>query len=108
VTGARISRGNGRLPDEMQGRWIDIDDPDGQLVVDGFEVSYRGRAVRHDYFTVSHDEGALCVDLGIDATDDEAQDTFARENVTNLVLDPEGAFHAYNVKFASEFERAES
>jgi hypothetical protein len=99
-------RGEGRLPDEMQGRWVDIEDPDGVLVVDGFEVSYRGHAVRHDYVTVSQEDGALCVELGIDATDTAAVDTFARENVTNLVIDPEGTFHAYNTEFASEFERA--
>jgi hypothetical protein len=106
MSGEKIIRGNGKLPDEMQGRWIDIDDPDGLLVVDGFDVSYRGQAVRHDHFSVSRIDGALCVDLGIDAT--ESEDAFARENVTNLVIDPDGAFHAYNVTFASEFERAEA
>jgi len=107
VSEERIMRGEGQLPDEMQGRWVDIDDPDGVLVVDGFDVSYQGQAVRHDYITVSQAKGALCVDLGIDATGIEAEDAFASENVTNLVLDPEGAFHAYNVNFASQFERAE-
>jgi hypothetical protein len=107
VSEERITRGNGCLPDEMQGRWVDIADP-GDLVVDGFDVSYCGQPVKHDYFTVSHIDGALCVDLGINATDIESEDTFSRENVTHLVIDPDGALHAYNVKFASTFERAEA
>ena len=103
----RITRGQGRLPEAMQGRWVDVDDPDGVLIVEEFDVSYLGQPVRHDYFTVAQIDGALCVDLGIGASDVETADTFARESVTHLVIDPEGAFHAYNVKFASEFERAD-
>jgi hypothetical protein len=31
-----------------------------------------------------------------------------RSNITGLVITPEGEFHAYNVKFASHFIRADS
>ena len=96
------------LPAEMQGRWVDVCEPDSELVVAGSQVSYRGMPVRHDHFVVDRIEGALRVDLGIDDTDLERADSFARENVTSLVVDPEGRFHAYNVKFASQFERAPS
>ena len=92
------------IPAEMQGRWIDVEEPGAELIVDGSSVTYRGQAVWHDHFTVSQVDGALCVDLGID--DADRLDSCARDNVTNLVIDPEGNFHAYNVKFAAQFVRA--
>ncbi len=101
----RILRGAGQLPDAMQGQWADVDEPGALLVIDGFDVSYQGRAVRHDFFTVSNADGALCVDLGIEAADDASLDSFASDNITNLVIDPDGDFHGYNVNFASQFER---
>ena len=92
------------LPAEMQGRWIDVEEPAAEMVIDGSSVIYCGQAVEHDHFMVSQVDGALCVDLGID--DADRLDSFARDNVTNLVIDPDGNFHAYNVKFAAQFERA--
>lgn len=87
----------------MQGHWLS---PDGEkLVVDGFDVTYRGQAVRHDHFTVEQQDGALVVDLGVD--DASRKDSFQRENVTGLVIDPDGEFHAFNTRFGSSFERVE-
>ena len=89
----------------MQGRWRDIDD-DYELVVDGFDVSYQGVPVRHDFFEVVQEDGALTVELGID--DASQEDSFQRENINGLVIDPDGQFHAYSVKIASTFERADA
>jgi len=94
------------LPDEMQGRWTDVEDPTSELIVQGGEVTCFGQPVAYDYKLTDAVDGALTVSLKID--DQAKEDTFQRANVTVLVITPEGDFHAYNVKFASQFERAES
>jgi hypothetical protein len=92
------------LPAEMQGRWIDADDPSAELVVSGGEVSCFGQTVEYDYKVVGEVKGALTVSLKIN--DEANDDTFQRTNITELVVTPEGEFHGYNVKFASQFVRA--
>ena len=92
------------LPAEMQGRWVDADDPSADLVVSGGEVSCFGQTVEYDYKIVGEDDGALTVSLKIN--DEANEDTFRRSNITELVVTPEGEFHAYNVRFASQFVRA--
>ena len=92
------------LPTEMQGRWVDAEDPSSELVVRGGEVSCFGQTVEYDYKLVGEDDGALTVSLKI--SDGTNEDTFQRSNITELVVTPEGDFHAYNVKFASQFVRA--
>ncbi|WP_119273874.1 hypothetical protein [Taklimakanibacter deserti] len=94
------------LPEEMQGRWIDVKDPTSELIVQDGEVTCFGKAVAYDYKLIDKEDGALCVSLKID--DQANEDTFQRANVTELVITPEGDFHAYNVKFASQFKPAES
>lgn len=91
------------LPAEMQGRWVDADDPSTKLVVSGGEVSCFGQTIGYDYKLVGEDDGALTVSLKLN--DETNADTFQRSNITELVLTPEGEFHAYNVKFASQFVR---
>ena len=93
------------LPEAMQGRWVDLDDPAGDLHIDGGEVRYRGRAVEYDFKIIGEDDGALTVDLKVN--DPARDDDFQRENLTGLVVDPEGNFHGFNTRFASEFARAE-
>jgi hypothetical protein len=91
------------LPTEMQGCWVDVEDPSSELVVTGGEVSFVGQGVEYDYKLIGEDDGALTVSLKVnDAT---KEDTFQRSNITELVVTPEGDFHAYNVKFASQFVR---
>jgi len=90
------------LPAPMQGRWQDVDEGCA-LVVDGFDVSYRDIPVAHDFFHVTETEGALTVSLGVD--DPQREDSFQRENIAGLVIDPEGRFHGYNTRFAATFER---
>ena len=92
------------LPSEMQGRWIDADDPSSVLVVNGGEVTCFGQAVGYDYKLIDEDEGAVTVSLKVNNEADE--DTFQRSNITELVVTPDGEFHAYNVRFASQFVRA--
>lgn len=92
------------LPSEMQGRWADVEDPSSELIVKGGEIICFGQAVLYDYKVIDSDEGALTVSLKVD--DDAREDTFQRSNITDLVITPDGDFHAYNVKFASQFERA--
>jgi len=91
------------LPTEMQGRWVDVEDSRSELVVSDGEVSCFGQTVEYDYKLVGQDDGALTVSLKIN--DEANEDTFQRSNITELVVTPEGDFHAYNVKFASEFVR---
>ena len=92
------------IPDEMQGRWTDIEDPNSELIVDGGQITYLGQTVSYDYKLIGREDGALTVSLKID--DEVNEDSFQRTNITELVVTPEGDFHAYNVRFASQFERA--
>jgi hypothetical protein len=92
------------LPPEMQGRWIDAEDPSSELVVSDGEVRCFGQTVEYDYKLVGEDDGALTVSLKIN--DEADEDSFQRRNITELVVTPEGDFHAYNVRFASQFVRA--
>jgi hypothetical protein len=94
------------LPVEMQGRWIDVEDGTSELIVQGGEIICFGETVSYDYKLVDTDDGALTVSLKIN--DPVAEDTFQRANFTELVVTPDGEFHAYNVKFASQFAREES
>jgi hypothetical protein len=91
------------LPTHMQGRWSDAEDSSTELIVDGGEINCFGQVVEYDYKIVDEINGALTVSLKIEAESDE--DNFQRRNVTGLVVTPDGEFHAYNVKFASRFER---
>jgi len=92
------------LPPEMQGRWIDADNPITELVIDVGEVTCFGQIVEYDYKLIDEDDGALSVSLKV--KDEAREDDFQRANFTELVITPEGEFHAYNVKFASQFSRA--
>lgn len=94
------------LPDAMQGRWIDVDDPKSELVIAGGEVACFGHAVDYDYKEVAEMAGALSVSLKV--IDEAREDAFERANITELVITPDGEFHAYNVKFATQFVRARS
>jgi hypothetical protein len=94
---------NAPLPVEMQGRWTDLDDPTSELIVEGGDVTCFGRQVAYDYKLVGREDGALTVSLKVN--DETREDAFQRENITELVITPEGDFHAYNLKFASQFER---
>ncbi|WP_287152188.1 hypothetical protein [Mesorhizobium sp.] len=88
------------LPEEMQGRWIDVEDPASELIIQGGEVTCFEQSVAYDYKVVNKDDGALTVSLKID--DQAKEDTFQRSNITELVITPDGDFHAYNVRFASQ------
>ena len=92
------------LPHEMQGRWTDVEDPSSELIVDGGKITCFNQSVSYDYKLIDRDDGALTVSLKLD--DEANEDTFQRSNITELVITPEGDFHAYNVGFASQFERA--
>lgn len=90
----------------MQGRWADVDEPSSELIVQGGEVICFGQSVIYDYKLIETVDGALTVSLKID--DEAGDDTFQRSNITELVITPEGDFHAYNVKFASQFAKVGS
>jgi hypothetical protein len=92
------------LPQAMQGRWVDLDDPSATLVVRGGEIICFGEVVEYDYKLVTEMDGALTVELNVD--DPSREDTFQRTNITGLVITPNGEFHGYNVKFAIQFGRA--
>ena len=94
------------FPSEMQGRWIDTDEPSTELIVAGGEIRCFGHTVEYDYKLIDKIDGALTVSLKVN--DETTEDTFQRSNVTELVLTPEGEFLASNVKFASQFVRADS
>ncbi|RST31184.1 hypothetical protein HMF7854_10305 [Sphingomonas ginkgonis] len=90
----------------MQGRWVAVEDPAAELIVNGGEVTCFGQAIDYDYKLVGEDDGALTVSLKIN--NEACEDTFQRSNITGLVRTPDGEFYAYNVKFASQFVRAAS
>ena len=92
------------LPGEMQGRWTEVEDPASELIVEGGAVTCFGQPVAYDYKIVDTDHDALTVSLKIN--DEAGEDSFQRANITELVITPEGELHAYNVRFASQFERA--
>jgi hypothetical protein len=94
------------LPHEMQGRWRDINDATSELIIDGGQVTCLGQPVAYDYKLVGIIDDALTVSLRL--LDDTNEDAFQRTNITELVITPEGEFHAYNVKFAIQLERAEA
>ncbi len=94
------------LPDRMQGRWVDAGDASCELIVNGGEVICFGRPVAYDRKEFIENDGALSVNLEID--DEADEDTFQRQNLTGFIMTPEGEFHAYNVKFASQFVRPAS
>jgi hypothetical protein len=89
----------------MQGRWVETDDESSALIVTGGEVVCFGQAVAYDYKLVGAEDGALTVSLKIE--DNAREDDFQRANITELVITPEGEFHAYNARFASQFMKAE-
>jgi hypothetical protein len=92
------------LPTEMQGHWKATDDPSLELLVKGGEVTCGGQTVEYDYKEIAKVDGALTVELMV--RDPAQDDTFQRTNITGLVITPDGEFHTYNVKFASQFVRA--
>lgn len=91
------------LPSEMQGRWVDVENPFSELIIQGGEVVCFGQVIQHDYKLVDTVEGALTVSLKID--DEAREDTFQRSNITEIVITPDGEFHAYNIRFASQFAK---
>ncbi|WP_416049504.1 hypothetical protein [Cupriavidus basilensis] len=91
------------LPRQMQGRWVDAENPSSELVVIGGEITCYGAVVEYDYKDVAEEAGALSVSLGID--DESNFDSFQRANITGLVITPDGEFHAYNAKSGAHFVR---
>ena len=89
----------------MQERWVEADNGSAELVISGGEVCRFRQAVEYDYKLVSEDARALSVSLRM--SDEIKEDTFQRANITGLVITPAGEFHAYNVKFACHFVRAD-
>ncbi len=94
------------LPPEMQGRWKDVDDEASELIITNGNVTCFGQLVAYDYKLVDTVDGALTVSLKIE--DEARNDEFQRANVTELVVTPEGEFHAYNMKFASQFVKVDA
>jgi hypothetical protein len=91
------------LPREMQGRWVEVDNPASELLVTGGEITCYGQVVEHDYKEIVEQDGALTVSLKIN--DEANEDSFQRAHITGLVITPEGDFHVYNVRFSSQFVR---
>jgi hypothetical protein len=91
------------LPDEMQGQWVDSEDPSFVVEISGGEVTYGRVLSEYDYKVVAHQDGALHVEFGVD--DEAREDDFARGSVNGLVMLPDGEFHMWNVKFACQLVR---
>ena len=94
------------LPDEMQGRWVDSDDPSYVVDIRGGEVTYGGGPSEYDWKKITHEGGALVVEFGVD--DDADEDAFARQSVNGLAMTPDGELHMWNVKFACQLVRPAS
>jgi hypothetical protein len=91
------------LPDEMQGKWVDSEDPSYVVEISGGEVTYGGGRSEYDWKEVVHRDGALHVEFGVD--DEAKEDDFARGSVNGLVITPDGELYMWNVKFACELVR---
>jgi hypothetical protein len=92
------------LPDEMQGQWVDANDPSYVVEICGGEVTYGGGRSEYDWKKITRqDDGALVVEFGVD--DDAQDDAFARQSVNGLAMTPDGEFHMWNVKFACQLVR---
>lgn len=59
--------------------------------------------MNYDHKVIIEEAGALTVSLRVD--DDLRLDDFQRENISGLVVTPEGRLLVYNVKFGLEFVR---
>jgi hypothetical protein len=94
------------LPPQMQGRWMGADDPLSELVVNGGAITCFGSFVNYDHKVIIEKDGALTVNLGVD--DDSQIDDFQRENITGLVITPDGRLLVYKVRFGLEFVRPTS
>lgn len=93
------------LPQAMQGRWVVEDEPESEMTIDGGEIVCFGHRVDYDTKLIEEIDGALTVTLEIADSSAEAQDSFSRANITGLVIDPDGNFHGFSVKFAATFVR---
>lgn len=93
-----------QLPAAMQGHWVDADDG-STLEIAGSDARFQGALIKYDWFEVEEESGAICVNFGVDEL--AREDSFVRENLTGLVIDPEGQFHGFNTKFGCTFVRAE-
>ena len=91
------------LPAEMQGAWVDGDDPSSTLNIDGAEISCLGASVDYDFMEINEIEGALTVVLRV--SDPSREDDFQRANITGLVISPEGDFFAYNTRFSLHLKK---
>ena len=98
----RIDRG-ASFPKAMQGKWIEVDDPTSEMVILGGEVTCFGTTVDYDYKEIVEIGGNQAVNLKV--WDYSAEHSFQRTNITGLVIDSEGRFHVFNVKFSSTFAR---
>ncbi|MER8477838.1 hypothetical protein [Mesorhizobium sp. M0199] len=94
------------LPDQMQGKWVDADDPTVELIISGGCITCFGEGVAYDYKEIHQVDGALTVSLKVN--DPAVEDSFERANITGLIIMPDGDFHVYNVRFASRFIRPET
>ncbi|PQV55067.1 hypothetical protein B0G83_1011250 [Paraburkholderia sp. BL21I4N1] len=71
--------------------------------MNGGTISCLGSVLNYDHKVLIEKDGALTVGLGVD--DDSRIDDFHRENITGLVITPDGRFVVYNVRFGLEFVR---
>jgi len=91
------------LPDEMQGQWVDADDPNSKLNIECGEVTCFGTVVEYDHKLIGHEDGAIIISLRGEG--ELREDEFQSSNITELVITPEGHFHAFNVSFSIHFVR---
>src|ERR1041385_1114054 len=94
------------LPDEMQGKWVDSEDPSYVVEIRGGEVTYGGGRSEYDWKEVTRGEDVVLVEFGID--DEWDEDAFARSSVNGLALTPDGMLNMWNVKFACQLVRSSS
>lgn len=85
------------FPDNLQGRWAEVDEPTFIVIVDGRELIWAGEVVDYKDKTVTTEEdGALWVNLQFDEELDEDDEPI----YANFAVEPEGdeatAFSAIN------------
>ena len=87
------------FPLEMQGRWIEEEDPSMEVIISGNEVTWRGKPMSYLEKTLTGgDEGVVVVELNF-------PDQMEGDAIT-LVAMPGDLLSAYNDHFAANFVKA--
>lgn len=89
------------FPPEMQGRWIEIDEPEFQIVIRGPELIWNGDPIVYLAKCIERydDVGACWVRVIV-------PDQMSSGDALCMFTTPENTLHAFSDHFAANFEKA--